>query len=77
MVRKISCEEVMSKLYEYLDSEIDAMTEDDIDAHIEKCRECYSRIQFERVLRRKVASAAEVTTPEDTRDRLESLIKRF
>ena len=62
MTQKISCEEVMSKLYAYLDNEIDAPTEADIDAHVHKCRECYSRAEFEKNLRKKVAATAQVFT---------------
>ena len=77
MAQEMSCEEVMSKLYEYLDSEVDSMTEADIDKHLHKCRECFSRAKFEQVLRKKVASAGEVAAPEETRNRMESLVKRF
>ena len=77
MAHKISCEEVMSKLYAYLDNEIDAPAEADIDAHLHKCRECYSRAEFEKALRKKVTAAGEVTVPDETRGRMESLIKRF
>ena len=77
MTQKISCEEVMTKLYAYLDDEVDALTEADIDAHVHKCRECYSRAEFEKALRKKVSSTAEIETPGETRGRLEALIKRF
>ena len=77
MTRKMSCEDVLSKLFEYLDSELDGMTEADIDAHMHECRECFSRAEFERALKKKVQGAGEMTTPSDTRSRLESLIKRF
>lgn len=77
MAQEMSCEEVMSKLYEYLDSEVDTMTESDIDAHLHKCRECFSRAKFEQVLRKKVTSAGEVSVPDETRGRMESLIERF
>ena len=77
MTHKMSCEEVLSKLYAYLDHEIDAPTEADIDAHLHECRECFSRVEFEKALKKKVASAIEVKTPENTRSRLEALIKRF
>ncbi len=77
MSNKISCEEVMSKLYAYLDSEIDTLTQTDIDEHLHQCRECFSRAEFERALRKKVASAGEVTIPEETRNRMDSLMKRF
>ncbi len=77
MVQKLSCEEVLSKLYTYLDSEIDAPGESDIDEHLHSCRECFSRVEFEKMLRKKVASAATAEIPVETRERLESLIKRF
>ena len=77
MTRKMSCEDVLSKLYAYLDNETDGLTEADIDAHLHECRECFSRAEFEKALRKKVASSVEVTTPDETRSRLESLMKRF
>ncbi|MFT7533132.1 MAG: anti-sigma factor (TIGR02949 family) [Gammaproteobacteria bacterium] len=77
MAKNVSCEEVMSKLFAFLDQEIDALSEDDIAAHINGCRECYSRAEFEKTLRQKVASSAEVKTPDDVRGRLDFLIKQF
>lgn len=77
MAQKISCAEVLSKLYTYLDNEIDAPAESDIGSHLLSCRECFSRVEFEKMLRKKVASAGAAEIPEDTRKRLESLIKRF
>ena len=77
MMRKISCEEVLSKLHAYLDHEVDAPSEAEIDHHLHECRECFSRAEFEKALKRKVAGAADVATPAETRARLESLIKRF
>ena len=77
MANKISCEEVISKLYDYLDQELGGSTQVDIDEHIKDCRECFSRAEFERALRKKVAGSIEADTPADTRNRLEALIKRF
>jgi anti-sigma factor (TIGR02949 family) len=77
VTQKLSCEEVLSKLYAYLDQEVDALTEADVDAHLHSCRECFSRAEFEKMLRKKVAATAELETPGDVRERLESLIKRF
>ena len=77
MANKISCEEVISKLYDYLDQELAGSTQVDIDEHIKDCRECFSRAEFERALRKKVAGSIEADTPADTRNRLEALIKRF
>ena len=77
LTTKLSCEEVMSKLYAYLDQEVDAPTEEDIAAHVSGCRECYSRAEFEKALKRKVVSTTEEKTPDDVRKRLDFLIRRF
>lgn len=77
MTHKMSCEEVLSKLYAYLDHEVDGPTEADIDAHMHECRECFSRADFERALKKKIASTVEVSIPDETRSRLQTLIKRF
>ena len=76
-MNRITCEEVLSKLYAYLDHEVDGPTEAEIDAHLHECRECFGRADFEKRLRRRVSDTASVETPTDVRDRLESLIKRF
>lgn len=77
MKSKLSCEEVLSKLMSYLDHEEDAESESGIDQHLHECRECFSRAEFEKALKRKVAAAGEEKTPDDARQRLEALIKRF
>ena len=77
MTKKLSCEEVLSKLYLYLDQEVDTPTRADLEAHIDSCRECFSRAEFENALRNKVASTAELEPPAEVKERLESLIKMF
>ena len=56
---RVSCEEVLSKLYAYLDREVDELTTSEIDHHLEHCRECFSRAEFEKVLRNRVAKSTE------------------
>jgi anti-sigma factor (TIGR02949 family) len=78
MTEKMSCEEVIAKLYEYLDQEVDSKTSKNIDHHIHGCRECFSRLEFEKKLRQRVSSSVdELETPDDIKNRLEALLKRF
>ena len=60
---RISCEDVLNKLYAYLDRELDALTAEEIDHHLDHCRECFSRAEFERVLRGRVAKSTDRETP--------------
>lgn len=77
MTSKMNCKEVLSKLYAYLDQEVDAPTEADIEEHLHDCRECFSRAEFEKRLKQKVSEAGSAKTPEDVKKRLQSLIKQF
>ncbi len=77
MANIISCTEAIAKLQAYLDNELGELTEADIDHHMHHCRECMSRADFERALRKKVADAGSRETPAEVQARLASLIKRF
>lgn len=44
----IDCKEVLAKLYDYIDGEIDAADRDAFQTHLELCRPCLSYYEFER-----------------------------
>ena len=77
MVKTISCSEAMSKLQAYLDKEVDAPSEEEIHHHIEHCRECFSRTEFEKALRDKVERLGTERTPSDIQARLSAMVKKF
>ena len=47
-VGMISCDEAAARLFEYLDGELDDLSEEDVRRHLEVCEACYPRVQFER-----------------------------
>lgn len=77
MTSKLTCSEVMVRLYAYLDSEVDDLTELDIEEHLDECRECFSRADFEKRLRARVAKSGETKAPSDVQQRLRKLIQQF
>lgn len=44
----ISCEEALESLFEYLDGELREEDRERVEQHLEICRRCYPRLQFER-----------------------------
>lgn len=44
----IDCRDVMEKLYEYIDGELDEQTVKKIRRHLKLCKKCYPRYDFER-----------------------------
>jgi len=77
MTAGLSCEEVIGKLLEYLDRELDAAAQQEVERHLEACRGCFSRAEFERRLRARVAETGDVKAPESLRERVRTLVARY
>lgn len=77
MERTLSCEEVLHHIFAYLDGELDAATGEDIERHLEACRGCFSRAEFERRLRSRLAESAATSAPEKLKKRIRTLIEHF
>jgi anti-sigma factor (TIGR02949 family) len=73
----IRCEEVIEHLFEYLDRELEHVKSTEIERHLEHCRECFSRAEFEKRLRERVRATGEAVAPPRLRQRVQRLIARF
>lgn len=73
----VTCEEVLKHLIAYLDRETDVHTAAEIQRHLEKCRSCFSRAEFERQLKARVRAAGSRTAPERLRARIRKLVDEF
>ena len=77
MTTPVSCEEVIEKLFEFLDRELDEAAQCEIERHLETCRGCFSRVTFERKLRARVAQVTDVEAPDTLRRRVRELAGRY
>jgi anti-sigma factor (TIGR02949 family) len=77
MARRLDCEEVISRLFEFLDRELDPALEREVEHHLADCRGCFTRTEFERRLRARIAEASAVEAPERLRRRARHLMERF
>lgn len=74
-----SCEEALRLLAEYLDSELRDRAPDladGLERHLAVCRSCYSRAEFERRLKARIADGRTVM-PDALRDRMRTMINEF
>ena len=74
---RIRCEEVVAHLLEYLDGELDAEKRAHIDRHLEECRGCYSRAEFERRLKAEIGRLRRDEVPGTFQDRVRRLLHSF
>jgi anti-sigma factor (TIGR02949 family) len=74
---RISCEEVIAHLFAYLDDEADAEKRSYIERHLQECRACFSRAEFEKALRAKVRQLGDKEAPTTLRQRVRGLLDQF
>jgi mycothiol system anti-sigma-R factor len=66
----IDCNGVMAQLYDYIDEELDAETVGKIRKHLEKCKRCYPRYDFERAFLRFVSDRGRTSAPPELRRKI-------
>jgi anti-sigma factor (TIGR02949 family) len=72
----IDCEEAIRRLAIYLDQELDAEAAAEVEAHLERCRSCFSRAEFERRLRERLRrELGDVPVNPEFQERVRDLIR--
>ena len=72
-----SCEQVIQEIWVYLDGEMGEVDLVHIQKHIELCRACFSRIEFEKLLRESMRKKTHHTCPEKVKARIKSILNQF
>ncbi|MFY0992027.1 anti-sigma factor family protein [Halomonas sp. C05BenzN] len=75
--RELSCEQVIERLFDYLDRELDHQQAADIERHLHRCRDCFTRAEFEKRLRARVEASGRVKAPPRLHHRIRSLLDQF
>jgi anti-sigma factor RsiW len=75
--KTIRCEEALRLLAAHLDGELGPEERGDVERHLEACRSCYSRAEFERRLQSQLAGLGRREPDPAFGARLQGLIRRF
>lgn len=73
----LSCEEAIRLLASYLDGELERGSSAKLEDHLERCRSCYSRHEFEKGLKERVAALREASPRPEFEERIRGLVSRF
>jgi len=73
----MSCEEAIRQIASYLDGELERGPSAKLEEHLERCRSCYSRHEFEKGLKERVAELGEESPRPEFEERIRSLVSRF
>jgi anti-sigma factor (TIGR02949 family) len=73
----ISCEDVLKHLVDFLHGEVDDIKTAEIEKHLDSCRGCFSRAEFEKALKARVKNDGAEAAPEGLQNRLNDLMDKF
>ena len=76
-LKNIDCDEAIRMVLEYLDNELEQHNHDALEAHIHKCRSCYTRVEFEKRLKGLVREVPSENAPEDLKQRIKIITQKF
>jgi len=64
------CDEVLEKVYLYLDAETEAEDHEHIRIHLDECAPCLRKYGLEQIVMKLVARSCKETAPADLRERV-------
>ena len=73
--REIECEQALRQILEYVDRELGEAEREAMHRHLQTCKSCFSRVEFERRLKEKLKALREADTTAEARQRIEKLLK--
>jgi anti-sigma factor (TIGR02949 family) len=75
--KELECEDAIRMVLEYLDNELKHGDHNALEAHIHKCRSCYSRVEFEKRLKGLVGEAPKTVAPTDLKLKIKKITDSF
>lgn len=75
--RPIDCEQALRQIFDYLDRELGEHEHEAMQQHLHACKSCFSRVEFERLLKSKVQDLREEEPTREVSVRIKNLLKGF
>lgn len=72
-----SCEDALRLLAAHLDCELEAPVNAEVERHLQVCRSCYSRAEFEKRLKASLSELGREDIRPELADRVRTLIRSF
>lgn len=76
-IKTIGCEEALKHLLAYLDQELGPARRRELEHHLSICRTCFSRAEFEKLLKTQLREAGRETVGAAFEEKIKSLLGRF
>ena len=74
----MNCRESLKKLYDFLDGELDKVPKSEIKKHLDACRHCWDRFEFEKRLKELIKkSCCKEACPDTLKRRVKALLEKY
>lgn len=73
----LDCQAVLDKLFDYIDAEMSDEARRQLKSHLDLCRNCFDRVEFEQLLRTQLRRKTNHTCPEHLKKRIEIILENF
>ena len=74
-IQTIECEQALTRVFELIDHELRGHEREVMQHHVDTCKSCFSRVEFERRLKGKLKALQNTETSASARARIEKLLK--
>ncbi len=75
--RQIDCEQALRQILAYIDRELGDEDHEAMRGHLHTCKSCFSRMEFERLLKSKVSALREEPASPGMSKRVKALLKNY
>ena len=75
--RTIDCEEALHRLLDFVDAELHGESLHELEQHLERCRSCFSRFEFEKRLKAHIAELGSEPVPAELHHRIRKVLDNF
>jgi mycothiol system anti-sigma-R factor len=74
----MNCKESLQKIYEFLDGEMEKLPMHEIEKHLDNCRGCWDRFEFEKQLKELVKkSCCKETCTDALKKRIQAILEKY
>jgi anti-sigma factor (TIGR02949 family) len=73
----IDCEQALRQIFDFIDRELGKADHEAMHRHLETCKSCFSRMEFERKLKAKVGALRDEKATDEMSERVKGLLKNF
>jgi anti-sigma factor (TIGR02949 family) len=77
MTKQIDCEQALRQVFEFVDRELESSDHEAMQRHLHTCKSCFSRVEFERLLKARVGELRDEDASPELGERIKGLLKSF